>query len=455
MQEFFVYLLNMSITASSIILAVIILRFFLKKAPAKITGVLWGLVVVRLVCPFSFESIWSLVPSSTTITPNIRYSLTPEINSGVSSINRTVNRILSETMSTEPTASVNPMQVFLFVASIIWIFGFICLALFALITFLKLKHQVSSAVPMRGNIYQCDAIASPFVLGMINPRIYIPFSIDSNNLKHIIAHEEAHIKRLDHWVKPFGFLLLALYWFNPLVWAAYLLFCKDIEIACDEKVIRKIGIEDRKSYSMALLDCSADRRKIAMCPLAFGETGVRQRVKNILHYKKPALWIIIAALISCVVVAICFLTNPSDKPKNEIEYQQIGNLVIGESGCDVEGVSMSIKGFDLSSTPQTIAVQWDNRTSDDAYFGEYFWIYRLVDGEWISCLKEDAVVVWLGVGHPVYAGSSRQQIYQVSQYFDITGTGTYKLQTNFHFVDDRPFTEENQKNLWVEFSITD
>jgi beta-lactamase regulating signal transducer with metallopeptidase domain len=311
MEAAFMKLVNMSITASWLIIAVIMLRFFLMKAPKYIRCILWGLVGVRLVFPVSFESFLSLIPNAEIVNPEIIYSKTPVLHSGMNIFNQLVNPVISESLSPTADAFVNPIQV-INIASIVWIIGIAVLALYGIISYLRLRNRTSMAVLIGNNIWQSETVQSPFVLGLFRPRIYLPFGMNEECTEYVIAHENAHIKRFDHWIKPFGFLLLAAYWFNPLIWLAYIFLCRDIELACDERVAKALGAAGKKAYSEALLNCSIPYRMIAACPLAFGEVGVKQRIKNVLNYQKPALWIIIVAVISCVGVAACFLTNPKD-----------------------------------------------------------------------------------------------------------------------------------------------
>lgn len=311
MSAVFLKLLNLGITASWLILAVILVRFLLKKAPKWINCVLWALVAIRLICPFSLESALSLVPSSETVNTT-HFSARPYIQSGVDVIDNAANNYLGshyfEGVTFAPRDSLtNPINVI----SIIWIIGMATMLLYALISYIRLKKSVGASVPVRDNILACDEAKSPFILGIIKPVIYVPSSMTDPTLDYVITHEAAHIKRHDHWWKPFGFLLLAVYWFNPLCWLAYILLCRDIEMACDEKVIREFDNNDKAAYSQALLNCSFPRRRIAACPLAFGEVGVKERVKSALNYKKPAFWIIAVAVVACIVVAVCFGTNPA------------------------------------------------------------------------------------------------------------------------------------------------
>ena len=310
MNELFLKIINMSISASWLVLAVLILRFVLKKAPKWINVLLWGIVAIRLICPFSFESTLSLIPSAETIPLNIGMDTTPTINSGISAINNAVNPIISQSNTPMAGASVNLLQITIGIYEYIWIFGMIALALYTAISYWRLRRKVDTAVRYKDNIFQSENVSFPFVLGIIKPRIYLPFKMNGQYLEHVVAHEQAHICRKDHWWKPLGFLLLMIPWFNPLMWLAYVLLCRDIELACDEKVIKELGNEQRGDYTQALVACSVNRRMIAACPLAFGEVSVKERVKSVMNYKKPAFWVIIISVIVCVGVAVCFLTNP-------------------------------------------------------------------------------------------------------------------------------------------------
>lgn len=313
METVFLKLLNMSITAGWLILLVVVLRVLLKRAPKYIRCILWGFVGLRLVCPFSFESILSLIPSSETVSPEMLYSNSPTIHSGINALNAAVNPIISQSLAPTAGASVNPMQLITHAASIVWIIGMAAMLLYCIVSYMRLYRRMRTAVLLRDNIWQSEDATSPFVLGFVRPRIYLPFEMDADTMSHVIAHENAHLKRRDHWTKPLAFLLLTVYWFNPLIWLAYVLLCRDIELACDEKVINGLGIEGKKAYSSALLSCASPQRMITACPLAFGEVSVKSRIKNVLSYKQPAFWIILLALICCLVIALCFLTNPKDE----------------------------------------------------------------------------------------------------------------------------------------------
>ncbi len=310
MENIFLQFFNLSINAGWLVLAVILLRFLLKKAPKWVHCVLWSIVGIRLILPFSLESIFSLLPSKQFIAPTTLYEMSPTVDSGFSSVNEVINPVFSEALASSPENSVNPLQVITIVASYLWVAGIIIMCLYTLFTYVSLKRKVGTATKLTDNIYQSENVPSPFILGVIRPKIYLPYAIDDKDAEYVIAHEKAHLKRKDHLIKPFAFLLLSLYWFNPLLWLAYILMCRDIELACDEKVVKEYAKEECKEYSYALLNCSINRKRIAACPLAFGEVGVKDRVKNVLSYKKPAFWIILVGVIACIVTAVCFLTVP-------------------------------------------------------------------------------------------------------------------------------------------------
>ena len=312
MSELFLKIVNMSISAGWLVLAVLALRLVLKKAPKWSIVALWGIVAARLLFPFSIESALSLIPSAETVAPEIMMDWSPTIDSGVPIINNTLNPIISETFAPAPISNANPLQVLIPLSAIAWLIGVFLLLMYTLISCLRLHSKVRTAVRLRDNIYQSERIDSPFVFGVIKPKIYLPLGISGEAAGSVIAHEKAHIRRKDHLWKPFGFLLLTVHWFNPLMWIAYVLLCRDIELACDESVIKDLGSEQRADYSQALLSCSINRRAIAACPIAFGEVGVKQRVKTVLNYKKPAFWLVMLSVMICIIVGVCFLTNPID-----------------------------------------------------------------------------------------------------------------------------------------------
>lgn len=317
MADIFLKIVNMSISACWIVLAIILLRFVLKKAPKWINCLLWGIAGLRLVMPFSFESIFSLIPSAETISKPID-SPRPHFESGVSVIDNQVNDYLKGNYFEGVTRPAGNFVDITTLLAIVWVVGIVVLLVYTAVSFIRLKGKIGTAVLLSDNIYQSESVVSPFVLGIIKPKIYLPFNMNEQDMEHVIAHEQAHLRRKDHLWKPLGFLILALHWFNPMIWLGYILLCRDIELACDEKVVKELNNEQRADYSQALLTCSVNRRMIAACPLAFGEVGVKDRVKSVLNYKKPAFWVIIVAVIASLVTSICFLTNPITHLNDEL-----------------------------------------------------------------------------------------------------------------------------------------
>ena len=300
MSELFLKSLNMAMAAGWIVPAVLLARFLLKRSPKWIHCLLWGIVALRLVLPFSWQSILSLIPSPQTVPADIANTLTPAIQSGIPALNSVVNPLIAQ----------SPMERLLPVATWLWLAGIVVLLTYGAISAIRLRMQVSAAIPCGQNVYVCDDIGSPFVFGFFRPRIYIPSGLADDHLQYVLDHENAHIRRHDHWWKPLSFLLLSVYWFHPLLWVAYILLCRDIEQACDEKVVSQLDANSKRGYMEALVACSTHRRMILVCPVAFGEVSIKTRIRSILHYKKPTLWIILAAVLTCVIVAVCFLTDP-------------------------------------------------------------------------------------------------------------------------------------------------
>ena len=300
MSTLFLKILQMSVSASWIAAAVLVLRRCLKRAPKWGTVLLWGFVAVRLLLPVSIESTLSLLPRTQAILPA---GMAAPVQNGAAPV--------IGGMAVTAGAG-EPLQTWLSVLAWIWAAGIAVLLLYTMVSTLQLRHRVREAVRLRGNIYQSERIDSPFVLGTVRPKIYLPYHMDSRDRQHVIAHEQAHLRRGDQLWKPLGFLLLTIHWFNPVMWLSYVLLCRDIELACDEKVIKELGCEQRADYMQALVSCSVNRRRIAACPLAFGEIGVKERVKSVMLYKKPTFWIILLVVTACVVLAVCFLTDPVD-----------------------------------------------------------------------------------------------------------------------------------------------
>ncbi|WP_337540801.1 M56 family metallopeptidase [Suilimivivens sp.] len=358
MGDIFLKLLNMSITASWLILAVLCIRLLFRKIPKWITCLLWGVVAIRLIFPLSIESAFSLQLSAepirtSTMVEGELIPYVPSVDSNIGVVENTVNPLLAEAFAYQETESVAPLQIATEIAGSVWLCGMVVLLIFALVSMIKLRLRVREAVRYKENIYICDAVKSPFILGIIKPRIYLSSALSEEEMDYIIAHERAHLKRKDHLWKPFGYLLLCIYWFNPLCWIAYIMLCKDIELACDEKVIKDMSFGDKKEYSRVLLFCATQRHLVMACPLAFGEVGVKERVKTVLNYKKPTFWITIAAIVVCAIVAICFLTNPAKEYQIRITIparSETGFYYSDEEICPKRNTLTIAKGGHLGDT---------------------------------------------------------------------------------------------------------
>jgi len=306
MTSIFLKLLNMSISAGWLVLAILLLRLFLRRAPKWIRCLLWGVAALRLVIPVSLPSYFSLLPSAQVIPQDIVTSQTPAIYSGIPSVNDVVNPMFTQQIIRGEDFRGQVLQI----ASLVWLVGMALMLLYSMVSYLYLRRQVRVSVQYQENVYICDAVDQPFLLGLFRPGIYLPADLEEKQTSHVLAHENAHIRRKDHWWKPLGFLLLSIYWFNPLLWVAYILLCRDIECACDEKVISSMDASGKREYAEALLSCSIHRRMIMVCPVAFGEVSVKERIKGIARYKKPAIWIVGVSILACMLTAACFLTDP-------------------------------------------------------------------------------------------------------------------------------------------------
>lgn len=317
MNRIFLQMLNISFQASWLILAVLILRLVLKKVPRWIPCLMWGMVAFRLMVPFRIESALSLIPSAEPVPVQIDRMSQPAVHSGIPVMDRAVNRVVASQFTPDPAASVNPLQIVVYLAAILWITGMIVLFVYALVSYVRLRRKVAASIQKEQNVYLCDEISSPFLFGIFRPRIYLPSDLPESYYQPVLLHEQAHLKRGDHIWKPLGFLLLCVYWMNPLCWAAYLLFCKDMELACDEKAVSRMNHGTRADYCQALLACCSERKGLTACPVAFGESGVKERVRQITRAHKPVFWVVAAALLLCGIVAVCFLTSPKTADSNE------------------------------------------------------------------------------------------------------------------------------------------
>ena len=408
MSELFLEIVNRSIAASWIVIAVLILRFCLKEAPKWVNVLLWGIVAVRLIFPFSIESALSLIPSAETVSPSIMMETAPSVQTGVPALDQVINPVIDHSLSPAPGASANPLQIWISVMAAVWLAGAAALLLYSAISYWRLRRRVREAVILRDNIYQSENAGSPFVLGIIQPKIYLPYSVDRGALAYVIAHEQAHIRRGDHWWKPLGFLLLTVHWFNPLLWLSYILLSRDIELACDEKVIREMGSEQRADYTQALVSCSVSRRSIAAYPLAFGEVGIKERVKSVMNYKKPAFWIVLASVIVCAVAAVCFLTDP----KTERSSPSVGDNVSGLGPAQTE------KWFDYLENPEEM--NWDERL--EIALPEYPGVTFRWYPEKMEAVTENEIT-------PLYTGMPIWNTY----FCDLTGDGLPELCSTITF----------------------
>ena len=359
MSRIFSGVLQMSIAAAWMIPVVMVLRLLLKRAPKWVNLVLWGLVGLRLVCPFVPESRFSLMPKLPILSGYLYGNMignpagnvfrADTLQNGTNFSNNISQAALDGSMGAAGSGMGGAFGItgsgigafgagvwriperLLSAFSILWLAGVILFTGYAVYSYARVRRQVAEAMWLRENLWICDEVKSPFILGLRKPKIYLSSSMDEVLYPYVIAHEQAHLKRGDQWWKPLGFLILAIHWFQPFVWVAYLLFCNDLELACDESAVKKLNPQERKDYSYALLSCSMQRRLVTVCPLAFGEVGVKKRVKEILNYKKPTFWVVLAAVAVCVIVAVCFLTNPKQGTTTTI-------LLTNEAGKSENGV---------------------------------------------------------------------------------------------------------------------
>lgn len=321
MQNLFLDVLNMSLTAAYVIAAIILIRLLIRKLPKKYSYLLWSVAAFRLCCPFSFQSVLSIfnlgifdMSRAQTesgaqlkyVADNIIYEEIPQVTVGLPYANTIINNSLPPA---EPTASINPMQIIIAVLAVLWVIGMAAMLGYGIISFIRIRRSMNTAMRLKDNVYQSDKVSSPFILGIVKPKIYIPFGLDEDTLRYVLTHEKYHLRRFDHIAKIAAYIILSVHWFNPLCWAAFILMGTDMEMSCDEKVLA--GEENiRKEYSTSLLSFATDRRFPSPGPLAFGETGVRSRIKNALNFRKPKLWAAVIAVIVCIVAAVACISNP-------------------------------------------------------------------------------------------------------------------------------------------------
>lgn len=386
MDDVFLKLVNLSISASWLILAVLVLRVVLKKAPKWVMPLLWGVVALRLVCLFSIESALSLIPSAETIPSEIVTETREPVLYEQATLDIVTNPTLPSAAEVPVGVSRQQAQVDFNIYSVLWLAGMAALLVHALVSAGKLKRKLATAILLRDNIYESEFVDSPFVFGVVKPNIYLPMHMDEGTAAYVIAHECAHLARRDHWWKVLGYLVLALHWFNPLVWVAYILFCRDIELACDEKVVKGLDGAARADYSQALLSCAAPKRAVAACPLAFGEGNIKTRVKSALHYKKPAFWVAAAAVLAVVIVAVCFLTNPRSERGSLVWAQKLNAADVAsiELYVPVEGEARQYKKLDTEEMAQAVELINSSRGTyiekpETVYAGLPVWFLLTMD----------------------------------------------------------------------------
>lgn len=386
MDDVFLKLVNLSISASWFILAVLVLRVVLKKAPKWVMPLLWGVVALRLVCLFSIESALSLIPSAETIPSEIVTETREPVLYEQATLDIVTNPTLPSAEEVPVGVSRQQAQVDFNIYSVLWLAGMAALLVHALVSAGKLKRKLATAILLRDNIYESEFVDSPFVFGVVKPNIYLPMHMDEGTAAYVIAHERAHLARRDHWWKVLGYLVLALHWFNPLVWVAYILFCRDIELACDEKVVKGLDGAARADYSQALLSCAAPKRAVAACPLAFGEGNIKTRVKSALHYKKPAFWVAAAAVLAVVIVAVCFLTNPRSERGSLVWAQKLNaaDVVSIELYVPAEGEARQYKKLDTEEMAQAVELINSSRGTyiekpETVYAGLPVWFLLTMD----------------------------------------------------------------------------
>ncbi len=464
MAEAFWTLVNQSITTGWVILAILLFRLLFRRAPKRILCLLWGVAALRLVLPFSLESVISLIPSSQTVESTIHLSPVPTVDSGVGVIDRVVNPILTDTFAPEPGASVNPLQVVTAVAANLWLLGMVALVLYAIVSYCLLRRRVATAVPYETDlcpcpVKQCETVASPFILGFVRPKVYLPFVMEAEAIPYVLRHEAAHIRRGDPLWKLIGYLLLTVFWFNPLVWVAYLLFCRDVELACDEAVLREEDEAGRCRYAEALLSCQMKKPHLSAGLLAFGEVSIGTRIKQSLHYKKPALWLVILSLILAAALTGCLLTDPVELFQQPATpgtpaLVSLDNIV---SGGTTDKIEMIYRGLTVSDDGRLhLNVTLKNHTAGDVIFGVRYMVERLVDGQWVSCVKEGVSdLVFIEIAYVLAPFGERNEsltihsgdVYGYDGYFELTESGgRYRVSIPMSV------EESDDETVWLEFT---
>lgn len=428
MRACFLQLLDLAQKSGYVILAVFVLRLLFIKAPKKYRIYAWALAAFRLLFPFSIQSAFSLLPAQDKLAV---------VTATETQQNHTVP--FSDFAITEgewPVAVPEPEIDWFFILAAVWFAGCVLLLLYGVFSYMRLYRKIAFAVPAEKGVYICDGIATPFVCGFLHPKIYIPSGLKKTDLPYVLAHERAHIRRGDHVYKLLAFLLVCVYWFDPLIWFAYILFCRDIEFACDERVLAHLGAHSKKEYSMALLHCASGHRHFAVYPLTFSETGVKSRIKNILNYKKTPFWIAVVTVFSIGLTAVCLLTVPKESVGGSIQ----------STGGDLTGAGFQDVCFYTESGQQKLSVQWYNKTKDEITFGESFKLYGYQNDK-LQKMEMRTDAAFNAIGYVLKAGNStKQHVYNVSSAYGTLQAGIYRL-TALYYVDGTAYT------AWCEFAV--
>lgn len=439
MEPIFLKILNMSLSAGIITVAVLLIRklIFTYDMPKYLRCLLWTFVAFRLVCPFTVETSLSLMPKAEIFTPDPLPDLT---QIAPPTFENVMDSVISGDISKVAPSDIPLSDLIIKTGSILWLAGLSIMLLYAVFSFFFIKIKMKTAIPTgEKHILICDGDFSPFILGIFAPKIYLPSHLSEESKKFIIAHEKAHLKRFDHLWKPLGFLLLSLHWFNPLIWAAYVLFCRDIEFACDEKVTLDMDKEEKMAYSHVLLSCSVPRKRISACPLAFGEVGIKSRIKSIWKSKKTTAFAIIAFILAVIVICSNFMTNSPDKPSLPAIVSNISN------GSDHQKVELDLVGADFSTIYPYIDIKWKNKTEDSVTFGENYTISIFENGKWTPVYDPDTVLA-IGYMAPSLLGAKHRY-----SGFAIEKSGKYRFETDFFF--DKKHDEKY--TVWCEFEISE
>ena len=432
---------RLSLTAGWMILVLLALRPLLKKAPRRFSCLLWGLVAVRLALPFSFESRVSMVPQAAAAPQKIAQALNPGQMNWVSPAALAANPL--------PAAEAAPPA--FSPASLIplaWGLGIAAMLLYAAVSYFRLSRQVRLSAPAGKRVYRCDTISTPFILGIVNPKIFLPSDLDERTAVSVLAHEQAHLRRGDHLWKPLGYVLLSIYWFNPLCWVAYFLFCRDVEQACDEAVIGRMDTQQKKDYSAALLACAAPNR-IQVCPLAFAEVGVKQRIAGVLNYRKPKFWVIALAALLCVSLTAGLLTDPVKATKTEDTTQQ--TLPTGEEISTTVGVPLNVRSEPTLSSPVIAMLETGTQIqilrtqSVDGIIWAYISADTLTENGWVvavylNTVEGEALPTVSAAATPTSPSPASDVTVTTKGAVDLYASPTVKSRVVFRLEDGSPVT---------------